>query len=153
MNQSPTAALVVDDDDSVRELLSELVSTHPDLDLVFTASSAITARQILRDEAERIGVLLLDHYMPGKTGLELARELARTPGPPLAVLLVTGSLHPEMEDDFRACFSSRLIPVAVIHKPVGLVYLLEQISAALGAWQELSAGRAPLTFLGMAAGE
>ncbi len=70
MNESPLIR-VVDDDESVRAALTYMLQMEG-LDVVTYDS----ADAFLRDEREsRIGVLILDVKMPGKTGLQLHEEL------------------------------------------------------------------------------
>lgn len=79
-------ALLVDDEELVRmstaDMLSELGYA------VLEAGSAEEAVSLL-DEGQTIDVLVTDHLMPGMTGTELARHVART-RPDLPVLLVSG---------------------------------------------------------------
>jgi FixJ family two-component response regulator len=64
---------VVDDDESVRESLPDLLS-----EMGFTARAFSSAEEFLKsDTVLRTGCLILDLAMPGMTGPELQRELKR----------------------------------------------------------------------------
>lgn len=65
---------VVDDDESVRESLPDLLN-----ELGFAAQAFPSAEAFLAsDKIDATGCLILDIAMPGMSGPELARELART---------------------------------------------------------------------------
>ena len=78
--------LLVDDEELVRastaHMLSEIGYT------VLEASSAEEALAVI-DRGERLDILVTDHLMPGKSGVELARQL-REMGRDVPVLIVSG---------------------------------------------------------------
>lgn len=85
MNPKPASVFVVDDDDAVRNSLRLLLKSVG-LPTVAFAS----AREYLDSwHPAQPGCLVLDVRMPGMSGLDLQRELARR-GSPLPVVLVTG---------------------------------------------------------------
>ena len=81
------SVVIVDDDDSFRTALSELLASHG-LDVVGTASDGGNALAVV--EASAPDVVLMDIAMPGQSGVETARELAAT-APDSVVLMLTSS--------------------------------------------------------------
>ncbi len=84
----PHKIAVVDDDRAVCDscqLLLELMG--------YTVETFLSAGAFLLANHQEIGRLILDHHMPGMTGLQLAEKL-RADGAKLPILLVTGSPSP-----------------------------------------------------------
>jgi signal transduction histidine kinase len=79
--------LVVDDDDVDRLAIRRAVE-HSDLDAELREAATVDAAQPLL--AQRFDCLLLDHDLPGVTGIELTRKL-RAAGDLTPVILVTGA--------------------------------------------------------------
>lgn len=75
MNPPMTTIVLADDHPIVREGLRTVVEREPDLTVVGEASDGIEAVQLV--ERLRPALLILDIRMPGKSGLEVAREIAR----------------------------------------------------------------------------
>lgn len=71
--------LIVDDEYPARRELRAQLSQFPDVEVVGEAATADEARQLIA--ALPYDVVFLDIEMPGRSGLELARELARSGGP------------------------------------------------------------------------
>ena len=69
---SPSGILLVDDDPDIRSLTRTFLE-HEGYN-VFSSSDAERAVQIFRS-VQQIDLLVTDIYMPGRSGLELAREL------------------------------------------------------------------------------
>jgi DNA-binding NtrC family response regulator len=85
--------LVVDDERGVQESLRLLLKDEHD---VVTASSVDEALRVL--DGHRPDVILLDLVMPGRSGLDLLRELAeRGDGPPVVVVSATRAIPPAIE--------------------------------------------------------
>lgn len=82
--------MIVDDHLIVREGLKQIISESSDIKVVDEASNGSEAL----DKVKRIkcDVLLLDISMPGRSGLEILKEL-KNEAPALAVLILT--MHPE----------------------------------------------------------
>ena len=85
-SQRPIA--IVDDDTAVLESLRFLfeVIGHP-------VQAFASAAEFLQSELRHFAALIVDHYMPQMTGLELAERL-RADGIAIPILLVTGSPSP-----------------------------------------------------------
>jgi len=96
MNMSNLNALVVEDDDAIREMLL-MVLEQAQLQVTAVGS----AEQALQALAEhRVDLLLLDWMLPGISGVELARRLKREPGyKDLPIILLTA--RGEEEDKIR----------------------------------------------------
>lgn len=77
--------IIVDDDPSIREALSELI-----LSAGFASAGFGSTRELLEaDMLDTPGCLILDVRMPGASGLDLQRQLAQT-GNPKPVIFLTG---------------------------------------------------------------
>ncbi|HET6515175.1 MAG TPA: response regulator transcription factor [Thermodesulfovibrionales bacterium] len=85
-----TKILIADDHAIVRKGLKQILADIPDMVVVDEASNGYEAlRKALRDDYD---VILLDISMPGKSGLDVLKEL-RNERPKLPVLML--SMHPE----------------------------------------------------------
>ncbi|MER9169181.1 response regulator transcription factor [Mesorhizobium australicum] len=81
----PALVIVVDDDTSVREALSELI-----LSAGFQPVSFASTRELLdADVLDSPGCLIVDVRMPGASGLDLQRHLAQN-GNPKPLIFLTG---------------------------------------------------------------
>lgn len=75
--------LIADDDQDIRTLVRVHLQLHG-LDVVAEATSGSEALEMWR--ASRPGVLVLDHYMPGLTGLQVAEAvLAEDPSASIVI--------------------------------------------------------------------
>jgi CheY-like chemotaxis protein len=79
--------MVVDDDTPIRELYEEFVAAGGH-ELVGSAASGQEAVDAVRAMLSPPDLVLMDHRMPGKTGLEATREI-RALRPHTKVLMVT----------------------------------------------------------------
>ena len=113
----PTVA-IVDDDAAVRDSLRFLLEVigHP-------TETFASAAEFLKAEMQRLTCLILDHHMPGMTGLELAERL-RDNGAGIPILLVTGSPSPSI-----VARAAELGIVKVLEKPATEEDLLDFVSA------------------------
>jgi FixJ family two-component response regulator len=76
---------VVDDDESVRESLPDLLK-----EFGFEARAFSSAQEFLASDCvNRTGCLILDIAMPGMTGFDLQREL-QLRGPKIPIIFITG---------------------------------------------------------------
>jgi CheY-like chemotaxis protein len=93
-----TTVLVVDDEPSVRRLVTQFLADHGFQ--VHTAASGSQALSISRLHPGEIDVLVSDISMPGMDGLSLARAL-RAFEPAMAVLLMSGCADVgQLDEDF-----------------------------------------------------
>ncbi|MCX2952556.1 response regulator [Lentzea sp. NEAU-D7] len=115
--------LVVEDEDPVRRytvsLLEELGFT------VLQAIDGIEAIAVLRERSAEIGVMLLDHSMPGLSGEEVLAELKRE-GLTVPVVLTSGYDRTSLERRFSAHEIA-----GYLQKPFRLETLDETIRAVL----------------------
>jgi two-component system, cell cycle sensor histidine kinase and response regulator CckA len=85
--------LVVDDEEIVREVCSEMLS---ELGFeVLSVSSGMEALRIFQCQGDSIDLVLLDYSMPGMDGVALFRELRKT-WPHIPVLLASGFSQEEV---------------------------------------------------------
>ncbi len=77
--------LIVDDDDQIRKLLLRIL--EPEGYPCLSAANAFEASEIIRNE--RIDLIISDIMMPGKSGIQLLKEI-RNEHPNIATLMVSG---------------------------------------------------------------
>jgi putative two-component system response regulator len=113
--------LCVDDDAATRKLLVRLVAAagHE----CVAANSVDDARQLLAEQS--FSVVLCDIGLPGRSGLELLDELART-RPDIATVMVTGEHDPSVANT-----ALQLGAYGYITKPFGATELLIDLTNAL----------------------
>lgn len=113
---------VVDDDESVRESLPDLLRlSNYDVEPYSSAEEFLAA-----GGPERTACLVLDISMPGMSGLELQLELARR-GKTVPIVFITS--HP---DEAVASLVVERGAVACLFKPFSEAAILEAVGAALG---------------------
>ncbi len=124
MDDRPTRILLVEDDAPLREAFRLLLE-----DFGYEVREAGTAAEALRSAAtERPALVLLDLGLPDRPGLEVARELKRTPETrETPVFALTGRVGAE---ERRACLDAGC--AGYLAKPVELRTLLRRISEVLG---------------------
>jgi FixJ family two-component response regulator len=112
---------VVDDDESVRQGLANLISS-----VGYEAELYASAEELLAcPEAGEAACLVLDLRMPGMSGLELQRRLAaHSGGPPVIIITAHG-------DDEARAEALAAGAVAFLNKPFKEETLLGAISSAL----------------------
>ena len=113
---------IVDDDPSVREGLSRLLSSAGFLVNAFSSAETY----LNSDQLERTECLLLDVRMPGKTGLELERQLAANRSK-VPIIFITA--HGEEIAGAQALDGR---PRTVLTKPFSEEALLNTINNMLG---------------------
>lgn len=86
-----TSVLIVDDSPTARALLREIVEGLPDVAAITEAGSAEEALRLAASSPP--GVALMDLSMPGMSGIEATRELAKV-APETRVIVYSGSLDP-----------------------------------------------------------
>ena len=109
--------MIIDDDDAVRDSMRALLESYG-----YDVRDHASAEAFLGHSEKDIGCLLIDHHMPGMTGIELLEHLRAT-GDQTPALIITGRL--------TLAIKSRVdrIGVKVLQKPVKeeeLVRLIEQ---------------------------
>ena len=112
--------LAVDDDQDMRDLLQHGLNRAGYQCL--TAESAPVAEEMLRLQA--IDMVLLDIMMPGKSGMELLREI-KNQYPDIAVIMLTGET-----DVTVAVQAMRQGAYDYCFKPVGLAELIVRVEHA-----------------------
>jgi FixJ family two-component response regulator len=117
----PLLVSVVDDDESVRESLPDLLREFGYAVQAFSSAEAFLASGQL--DATRC--LILDIAMPGMSGPDLQRELARQ-GRSIPIIFITA--HGDAADRPRLV---RQGAVDCLFKPFGEAALLKALSAAL----------------------
>ena len=115
------AIVIVDDEKSYVDLLSELIKEHF-VNPIVTFTRPLEALEAL--PRLDVGIVVTDYYMPQLTGLELiVRARALKPGIPF--LIITGHGMHLSEEDFSHLPELR----AVLHKPLGWRQLADAIVA------------------------
>ncbi len=97
------------DDDPAQLRVRELILRNAGF-IVHVATSAESAMALLRAVPEKIGVVVTDHFLPGRSGVELVREL-RLDLPDLPVLVLSGM--PDIEEEYEglnARFRTKPVP-------------------------------------------
>lgn len=117
-----TTILLVDDDESFRHSTARVLAAHGFACL--EAADSIQARETLDRESD-VAALLCDVQMPGRSGLELLRDLAAD-FPDLAVVMMTGVDEPEIAD-----VAFELGAFGYVIKPCDTNELLISVSSAL----------------------
>src|SRR6478735_4172519 len=118
---SDPVVIIVDDDEAVREALSELI-----LSAGFQPVSFASTREVLdADILDRPGCLILDVRMPGANGLHLQHHLAES-GNAKPIIFLTG--HGDIPMTVQAMKAGA---VDFLTKPVRDQTLLDAITAAI----------------------
>ena len=122
VNASRPLVSVVDDDESVRESLPDLLR-----ELGFAADGFASAEEFLAsDQLCRTQCLVLDVGMPGMSGPELQEELTRR-GYAIPIVFITAQ-----EDESIRARVLAAGAAAYLHKPFSDTALLDAVNAALG---------------------
>lgn len=91
--------LIVDDTVTYRKLLSDIVNSLPDMEVIATASHGRIA--LAKMKQERPDIVLLDMVMPEMDGLETLKRI-KEEYPDTGVIMVSGSSAPQAEDTLKA---------------------------------------------------
>jgi CheY-like chemotaxis protein len=115
--------LVVEDDRSVRNMLTEILKTHG-----YTTIEAVDGNDAVRthrDHRERIDLIILDVVMPGKNGKEALDEIARVD--PLVKAIFTSGYTGDIMIDKGVQKEG----VDFLHKPIAVAALLAKVREVL----------------------
>ena len=93
MNKNIFHALVVDDDDRIRELVKQYLEDNNFL--VTSAKDALDAKKKL--EILKFDILILDIMMPGESGLSLTKEIKKNNSTPIILLTAKGEAQDRIE--------------------------------------------------------
>jgi FixJ family two-component response regulator len=124
---------IVDDDERVREALTELLASHGMRATTFASAGEYMAA----GKPDLPACLILDVELPDINGLDLQREIAERDHPPIVFL--TG--HGDIPSSVRAI---RHGAVDFLTKPFGEAELMAAIASALAQDREERAGRSAL---------
>ena len=117
----PPLVSVVDDDESVRESLPDLLREFGFAAQAFSSAEAFLASEVVGET----NCLLLDIAMPGMSGPDLQQELARR-GQKIPIVFITG----HGDSTLRPCLLARGA-VECLSKPFSEATLLDALNAAL----------------------
>jgi two-component system, cell cycle sensor histidine kinase and response regulator CckA len=115
--------LVVDDEEGVREVASQYLSSRGYR--VLSAESGAQALEMAKGESGVIDVLITDALMPGMSGPALAKQL-RTQRPTTKILYISG-----YAEDISLLEDARERGEAFLQKPFGLDTLAEKLRSLL----------------------
>ncbi|GAM10260.1 chemotaxis response regulator protein-glutamate methylesterase [Geobacter sp. OR-1] len=105
--------LVVDDSPVVREFVTNILNSTPDIRVIGTAANGEEAIEAVRDN--KPDVVTMDVHMPKMDGFEATRIIMETV--PVPIVIVSGSVDPrEVSMTFRAVEAGA---VAFVAKPAG----------------------------------
>jgi two-component system chemotaxis response regulator CheB len=90
--------LIVDDSALIRSVMSEIVNSQPDMEVVATAPDPLVARELIKKHNP--DVLTLDVEMPKMDGLDFLEKLMRLR--PMPVLMVSSLTERGSEITMRA---------------------------------------------------
>lgn len=116
--------IVADDHHVVRKGIIQILGESDDMQVVGEASDGHQALQVARETG--CDVLLLDISMPGKSGLEVLKEI-KAEKPSLAVLML--SMYPEEQYAMRALKSGAAGYLTKESAPDELLQALRKVSA------------------------
>jgi DNA-binding NtrC family response regulator len=119
IRQGRRQVLIVDDDESIRSLLYLYFEQEGyEVEAVETGEQALAGF-----EAGRFRLVMLDYYMPGMNGLEVATVMhARDPG--VTIALITGMVHTLAGMDLTPTGITKIFP-----KPFDLCEISEWLQS------------------------
>jgi len=124
MTEPPSLVSVVDDDESVRESLPDLVRQFGCAVQAFSSAEAFLASEIVNETR----CLILDIAMPGMSGLDLQRELSSRRHK-IPIVFITASGDKTIRTQVLADGA-----VECLFKPFSEAALLNALNAALRMW-------------------
>lgn len=120
--RQPLLVVVVDDDESVRESLPDLLKEFGFTVLTFSSANEF----LVSDSVDRTMCLVLDVAMPGMSGLDLQKEL-KSRGYKIPIIFITGQKDESIRK--RALEQGA---VDILFKPFSDIALREALSKAMG---------------------
>lgn len=115
--------VVVDDDDGARQAFERVLSAAG-----FHALAFASAESLLQSSAARSAAcLVLDIHLPGLSGFELRRELARSGARQPPVIFITGQDEPAARGEAEALGAFAFLP-----KPFAGRALVDAVARAVG---------------------
>lgn len=124
MGSSNLKILVVDDEEFLRAILTDLLSLLG-YDVI-QASDGDEAVKIYQERKDEIGIVILDVIMPGKDGFEVLRELKKL-NKDVKVVLTSGVVSEKRIEDIVATNQN----VGFVQKPYNLVEIQKAIEKLL----------------------
>ncbi len=116
--------LLVDDEESIRKLLSRMLETNYDVEVAADGDAAL---RLLREPDAHYDLLISDLNMPGMDGLTLIREAQRIDAA-LSTIVITG-----YSTESSAIEALNLGVAGYLTKPFGTTQVLAAAAKALGA--------------------
>ena len=117
---------VIDDDDSLRETLCQLLTQHGLAAQAYESSEAF----LEHSHPKQGGCVLVDSYLPGMNGIELLQHIKQS-GRQIGAIMMTGHSDVQMAVDAMKAGASEFI-----EKPIGHADLLEIIDRAVAQSQD-----------------
>jgi two-component system, LuxR family, response regulator FixJ len=109
---------IIDDDEAVRDSTQALLESYG-----YEVRAHASAEHFLREKGENPDCLLVDHHMPGMSGLDLL-ELLRSRGDSTPALMLTGHTDACLEPQ------AQKVGAALLYKPVSEEQLVCWIETA-----------------------
>ena len=116
--------IIADDHAIVRQGLRQMLAGMTDMELVAEAEDAAELLELLRQHA--CDVVVLDVSMPGRSGVEVLKEL-RSEHPHLAVLMLT--MHPQDQYAVRALKAGAAGYLTKDSAPAELIAAIRRVAA------------------------
>lgn len=114
--------LVVDDDPMILDLVSTFFLTMPNEVTCVTASDVKTA--LFKISNQEFDLILIDFKMPGRTGIEMAQNLKKSPKfNRIPIVLMSGAL---MQHDAIVAIETGIRDILI--KPFSMKQLFQKIS-------------------------
>ncbi len=120
--RQPLVVVVVDDDESVRESLPDLLKEFGFAVLAFSSADEF----LVSDSVDRTMCLVLDIAMPGMSGLDLQKEL-KSRGYKIPIIFITGQKD---ESIYKRVLEQGAVDILL--KPFSDIALQEALSKAIG---------------------
>lgn len=111
--------LIVEDDDSIRELIVEKIKEAGFYQTIYQAADPMQALEHYHLHKDRIGFVVCDYYLPVQNGNDLCKMIKET-SPDCTVICLTGDSTVKLEDH-------RTEVDGVYYKPEGLKEVVELI--------------------------